>query len=98
MCIRDSDTNIEEVLRRSLPSAPRGEMEAALDRVFARLRSDRGETVSDRFVHVDSRAVGGPVTPKRWRAGGWWIPVMTGVAALVVAAVWSGVSERARQT
>jgi len=54
--------------------------------VFARLRSDRGETVSDRFVHVDSRAVGGPVTPKRWRAGGWWTPVMTGVAALVVAA------------
>jgi uncharacterized protein (TIGR03435 family) len=90
--MKPDERHIEEVLRRSLPSAPAEQMESALARIHARLQSDRGETVSDGFRHVDSRAVGGPVAPKRWR--GWWSPVTAAAAALLVGAIWIGLSVR----
>ena len=90
--MKPDERHIEEVLRRSLPSAPAEQMESALARIHARLQSDRGETVSAGFMHVDSRAVGGPVAPKRWR--GWWSPVTAAAAALLVGAIWIGLSVR----
>ena len=69
--MKPDERNIEEVLQRVLPSAPREEMESALDRVFARLQSDRGETVPLPFAQVDSpRASGRLVPPKGVREGG----------------------------
>lgn len=96
--MKPDERNIEGVLQRSLPSAPREQMESALERVYARLQLDRGGTVPVPLAQVDSpRPTGRLVPPKRGREGGWWVPVMTAVAALVVAAVWAGVSGRAGQ-
>ena len=55
--MKPDERNIEEVLQHSLPSAQREQMEVALDRVFARLRSDRGGLV-------------GRATPRKDGAGG----------------------------
>jgi uncharacterized protein (TIGR03435 family) len=86
--MKPDERNVEDVLQRSLPSAPTEEMEAALDRVFARLRSDRGGPIPAPVAQVDAALVFG------WR----WVPVMTAVAAMVAATVWLGVSSRDRST
>jgi uncharacterized protein (TIGR03435 family) len=50
---RDERT-IEDILERSLPSAPRKQMESALDRIFVRLRSDRANTLDEPVVDFKS--------------------------------------------
>jgi uncharacterized protein (TIGR03435 family) len=71
-----NDNDIEEILRHSLRSAPKEQMEAAVDRVFVRLKLDRGETPLLREVPME-------------RPGGFgrlWIPGITAAAVLVVTA------------
>ena len=62
------ERNIDDVLKQTLPSAPRGQMEAALDRVHARLQSDPHTRVSQ--GPTNARGYDEPVSPKRLREGG----------------------------
>jgi ferric-dicitrate binding protein FerR (iron transport regulator) len=81
--MKRDERNVEEVLRGALPSAPRDEMEAAVNRVFARLQSDTSPRPSN--VRAESA-----------HAVTWWRPALRfAAAALVVAAgVWGAVSLR----
>jgi uncharacterized protein (TIGR03435 family) len=83
--MKPDKNNIEEVLQRSLPSAPRGQMEAALDRVLTRLRTDRGWTMPERVAPAE------PAPRVSW----WWKPVMTcaAAAALIAVAIWGRIPE-----
>jgi uncharacterized protein (TIGR03435 family) len=70
--MRHDKKNIEEVLARALPSASRQQMEAARDRVLARLRSERHRR----------RATEGPlraVAKSQWRP-----PIAAAAAAMLV--------------
>jgi ferric-dicitrate binding protein FerR (iron transport regulator) len=84
--MKPDERNIDEILEHSLPTAPRGQMDAALDRVFARLQSDRGWTVAEPRADVDV------VPVVRWS----WRPAVTIAVATVAvaAAVWLGASLR----
>jgi uncharacterized protein (TIGR03435 family) len=84
--MKPDERSIEEVLQRALPSAPRAQMEAALDRVFNRLQSDRGFPVPQPAAQVDQ------VRGLTWR----WRPAMTMAAAVLVvaAAVWVAMPNR----
>src|SRR5262245_2462877 len=86
--------HIDEVLKQTLPSAPRGQMEAALDRVHARLLSDSEPRVSQRASDNDSHDLGSPVSPKRLREGGRPVIRMAAAAAVVIAAIWGATSFR----
>jgi len=76
---------IEDILKDSLPSAPRGEMEPALDRVHARLQADRYVTPRESEAHIEAAPV-----------PAWSRPAMRVAAAAIViaAAVWAGASLR----
>src|SRR5687767_13306155 len=76
---------IEDILKDSLPSAPRGEMEPALDRVHARLQADRYVTPRESEAHIEAAPV-----------PAWSRPAMRLAAAAIViaAAVWAGASLR----
>jgi uncharacterized protein (TIGR03435 family) len=82
--MKPPERNIDDVLKQTLPSAPRGQMDAALDRVHARLRSDSEPRV---FAPRDSR----PSTSTRT-----WQPAirMAAAAAVVIAAIWGATSFR----
>ena len=84
--MKPDEKNIEEVLRRALPSAPRAQMEPALDRVLARLRTDRAWTTPQAVA---------PLEPARATAL-WWRPAMTVAAAavLIAAFIWGGIPWR----
>lgn len=79
------ERNIGDVLQRALPSAPRGQMEAALDRVYARLQAEpespRRRTLES-ATDVDHAS--------RW--GWWWKPLVA--SAAIAVAVWIGISAR----
>jgi uncharacterized protein (TIGR03435 family) len=78
------ERHIDDVLKQALPSAPRGQMEAALDRVHARLHSDSEPRV---FAARDSRTS----TPARaWLA----VTRIAAAAAIVIAAIWGATSFR----
>ena len=79
--MKPHERNIDEVLKHALPSAPRGQMEAALDRVHARLQSDSHPRLVEPRTSESA-----PV--RSWR------PVirMAAAAAVVVAAVWGATS------
>jgi uncharacterized protein (TIGR03435 family) len=81
--MKSDQRNVDDILQRSLPSAPREQMEAALDRVFTRLQSDRGWTVSEPIVPADVRR----------GLGWWWGPAMAITAAtiLIAASMWTSV-------
>lgn len=75
--MKPNERNINDVLKHALPSAPRGQMEAALDRVHARLQSDS----HPRLVE--------PRTSDSVRVRSWKPLVrVAAAAAVVVAAVW----------
>jgi uncharacterized protein (TIGR03435 family) len=77
--------NVDEILRDSLPSASREQIDSALDRVFTRLQSDGGWTVPEPAVIVDSTD----------RVHWWWRPALaTAAVLLVAAAAWIGLSVR----
>ncbi|MGH9237195.1 MAG: TIGR03435 family protein [Vicinamibacterales bacterium] len=79
------ERKIEDVLKRLLPSAPRGEMEPALDRVHARLRADRYVSPHEPEARIEAAPV----------AASWRLAMRAAAAAIVVAAaVWTGVSLR----
>ena len=83
--MKRDERKIEDVLKRSLPSAPRGEMEPALDRVHARLRAERYVTPRETEAHIDRAPV----------SASWRLAMRAAAAAIVVAAaVWAGVSLR----
>jgi len=82
--MKPDERNIDELLKHALPSAPRDQMEAALDRVHGRLKSDS----QPRVVEPD-----GSSETSRIRS---WRPVIrvAAAAAVVVAAVWGAASLR----
>ena len=89
--MKRDDSNIEDVLRRGLPKAPRGQMETSLDRVYARLQASRNLTPVVPDTAVDPASFG------RTRDAGWrpvWrLCLRAAAAAIVVAAgVWAGIS------
>jgi uncharacterized protein (TIGR03435 family) len=83
--MKPDERNIDEVLKHALPSAPRGQMEAALERVHARLQSDPHPRAAQPQLSTESS-----------RVSGWVRPVMRTAAAAVVvaAAVWGGAALR----
>ena len=90
--MKPDERNIDEVLKHALPSAPRDQMEAALERVHARLKSDsEPRAVAPRSISETRQSE--PVPPKRLRG---WRPVirLAAAAAVVVAAVWGASSFR----
>ena len=81
--MKPHERHIDDVLKQALPSAPRGQMEAALDRVHARLQSDSSPRVAE------------PRNSESVRVRSWRPAIrMAAAAAIVVAAVWSGTSFR----
>lgn len=89
--MKPDERNIEDVLKRALPKAPRGQMEASLDRVYARLQADRHLRPP-----TTEASEGGPVAPKPHRGeGGWRLAMrLAGTSAVIALAVWLGVSLR----
>jgi uncharacterized protein (TIGR03435 family) len=92
--MKPDERNIDEVLKHALPSAPRGEMEGALDRVHARLQSDAGEPDKARPT-IEQRVLAPRVSGESSHTMAWK-PLIRMVAAAVVvaAAVWAGASLR----
>jgi uncharacterized protein (TIGR03435 family) len=80
--MKPDERSVEEVLHHALPSAPRAQMEAALDRVFMRLRMD------DQIAVDEPEAEKSPGLPD----SGWWRPAFAAMAvtAAVAIAVWPG--------
>jgi uncharacterized protein (TIGR03435 family) len=75
--MKRNEDNIEEVLKRSLPSAPKEQMESARGRVY-------DYATSDKAVDLDEGDFRGQ------RRFGWaWIPAMT-AAAVVLVSLWVG--------
>src|ERR1700704_1185092 len=73
---------VEDFLERALPSAPREEMESALERIAKRLQSDD-------TMHVLHDTGDFPVTHSFRRR---WAPAIAGMAALLAIAIWIGVA------
>jgi len=92
--MKPDERNIDDVLKHALPSAPRGQMEASLDRVHARLQSDSHPQVFQHSSSSDGRDDTRPVSPKRLREGGRPVIRMAAAAAVVVAAIWGATSFR----
>jgi uncharacterized protein (TIGR03435 family) len=83
---RDERT-IEDILERSLPSAPRKQMESALDRVFVRLRTDRGGVVEEVVVSTPEVVPSESFIVSRRRR---WVPAVA-AAAVIAAAIGTGI-------
>jgi uncharacterized protein (TIGR03435 family) len=83
--MKPDERNIDEILKHALPSAPRGQMEAALERVHARLQSDPHPRAAQPQLSTESS-----------RVSGWVRPLMRTAAAAVIvaAAVWGGAALR----
>lgn len=92
--MKPDERNIDDVLKQTLPSAPRGQMEAGLDRVHARLRSDTEPRVFARRDAQQTTPAREPGSPKRVREGGIPLVRMAAAAAVVVAAIWGATSFR----
>src|SRR5687767_13280621 len=77
---------IEELLERALRGPTHQQMEAARDRVSARIRFER------------QREAAAPVHQGYARTGDWWRPVIATAAAVIVIAlvVWVGLPVRDR--
>src|SRR5262245_66549287 len=92
--MKPDERNIDEILKHALPSARRDQVESALERVHARLKSDsEPRAVAPRSMSETRRS--DHVPPTRWREGGWRPVIrMAAAAAVVVAAVWGASSFR----
>jgi uncharacterized protein (TIGR03435 family) len=77
--MKPNEENIEDVLQRALPSAPRAQMEAALDRVLTRLQSEN--TLPSSRVRVAAEAQDEPVR------FAWWRPAAAAAAAAALIAI-----------
>jgi uncharacterized protein (TIGR03435 family) len=75
--MKRNDDNIEEVLKHSLPSASKEQLDSARGRVY-------DYATSDATVVLDEGEI-----PLRRRFGWAWIPALT-AAAVVIASIWVG--------
>jgi uncharacterized protein (TIGR03435 family) len=73
--MKRNDDNIEEVLRQSLPSASKEQLESARGRVYDYATSDATVVLGEAEI------------PARRRFGWGWIPALT-AAAVVIASIW----------
>ena len=80
--MKHDEQNIDEVIRRAMPSAPRAQMESALDRVFARVQSNRRLRPSEPVTQVDA-------APGFTRRNAWRPVLATAAAAALILAVVS---------
>ena len=80
--MKHDEQNIDEVIRRGMPSAPRAQMESALDRVFARVQVNRHLRPSEPVTQVD--------VARGFARRNAWRPVLaTAAAAALILAVVS---------
>lgn len=79
--MKPHERSVEDILTRSLPRASRGEMEPALDRVYARLRAEQYGKADASDANLEA-----PPNHRRWK------PAMRAAAAaiIVAAGVWAG--------
>src|SRR5262249_54762395 len=84
--MRQDKKSIEEILERGLPAATRQQMDAAGNRVSARLRAERQRLFAG--AARGEEAEGSTPVQQSARANGWWrMVIATGAAAALIAVV-----------